>query len=601
MKKTITSILALTLTIFTLNFAFAQPTIRHTSGNVDMAVMDFGSLVGLVNGVLFPNFKYPTQETSIPSYFYLYPFSEIWIGDSQGNVASAYDATEDGIVLGEFQPTERGAPMYVTDSSVRQEIIVQYSTSGEGEKKLPFEILVDQHTFSWNGTVHPEAKDFIVMKLTLTNLQTIDIDGIYVAIAADWDVSGLQGDLVGWDPPRQASVVFDSNDLNPIHVTLVLLEGEFNAHRIISTDAWTYHDENRSVLMSDKIVDTFQPTQFPPGNYITVISAGPYDIQARNTKSVTFAFVAGLNLDELNANIDTARQLIILPDMVTATPSDEAIRISWRPAISEKVLAYKVYRSPKSGSGYVQVGPRLIAGAAYEDTGLSNGTRYYYIVKPVDPSEQEYEAHSTEVSAIPDKKPEPPKNLWANIIGAATHLSWIPSVGENIIEYNIFRNLTGEEPWTLIGSVKSPQSGFTDENIQPNIIYYYTVTAVKASGMQSEFSGATTAQIDKPTSNLPQNNLNNVIVAPNPYIPSTDGQDGIKFLNLAPKATIYIYTSAGEMVRILEHIDETGVEIWDAKNYKGETLTSGIYVYYVIAFTNGKEELKASGKVAIVR
>ena len=601
MKKTITSILTLVLTIFTFNFAFAQPAIRHTSGNVDMAVMDFGSLVGLVNGGPFPNFKYPTQETSIPSYFYLYPFSEIWIGDSQGNVASAYDATEDGIVLGEFQPTGRGAPMYVTDSSVRQEIIAQYSTPGEGEKKLPFEILVDQYTFSWNGTVYPEAKDFVVMKLTLTNLQTIDIDGIYVAIAADWDVSGLQGDLVGWDPPRQASVVFDSNDLNPIHVALVLLEGEFNAHRIISTDAWTYRDENRSVLMSDKIVDTFQPTQFPPGNYITVISAGPYDIQARNTKSVTFAFVAGQNLDELNTNIDTARQLIILQDMVTATPSDEAIRISWRPAISERVLAYKVYRSNKSGSGYVQVGPRLIAGAAYEDTGLLNGAKYYYIVKPVDISEKEFEVHSAEVNAIPDKKPEPPKNLWANIIGVATHLSWIPSVGENIIEYNIFRNLTGEELWTLIGSVKSPQSGFTDENIQPNIIYYYTVTAVKASEMQSEFSGVTTAQIDKPPSNLPRNNLDNVIVAPNPYIPSKYRQDGIKFLNLTPKATIYIYTSAGEMVRILEHIDETGVEIWGAKNYKGETLTSGIYVYYVIAFTDGKEELKASGKFAIVR
>ncbi|HIE28518.1 TPA: hypothetical protein EYP66_14655 [Candidatus Poribacteria bacterium] len=577
-----------------------------------MAVMDFGSLVGLVNGVLFPNFRYPIQETSIPSQYYLQPFSEIWIGDSRGNVANAYDAVEDGIGLGEFQPTERGAPMYVTDSSVRQEIIAQYSTQGESGEKLPFEILVDQHTFSWNGAAFPEAKDFIIMKLTLTNLRTIDVDDIYIAIAADWNVSGGKNDLVGWDESRQASVVFDAGSpplekggrgdfSNPINVALVLLEGKFNAHRIVPADAWTYRDENRSILMSTKVTDTFQPTIFPPGDYITVISAGTYNIQARNTKSVIFAFVAGRDLDELNANIDTAQRLITLPDMLTAEPSDGTIRIAWRPAISEKVLAYKVYRSNKSGGGYVQVGPRLIPGAAYEDTGLLNGARYYYIVKAVDASEQEFEFYSKEVSAIPDKKPEPPKNLWANIIGGATHLSWIPSVGENIIEYNIFRNLTGEEPWTPIGSVNSPQSSFTDENIHPNITYYYTVTAVKASGMQSEFAEFVTAQIDEPPSNLPQNNLNKVIVAPNPYNPSTNGQDGIKFLNLTPKATIRIYNSTGEVVKILEHIDETGIETWDAKNDAGETVTSGIYVYYVTAFTDGREELKAHGKFAIVR
>jgi flagellar hook assembly protein FlgD len=95
--------------------------------------------------------------------------------------------------------------------------------------------------------------------------------------------------------------------------------------------------------------------------------------------------------------------------------------------------------------------------------------------------------------------------------------------------------------------------------------------------------------------------LNNVIVAPNPYSPSTGGQDGIKFLNLTPKATIWIYTNTGERVKILEHIDKTGVATWDAKNDAGKTVANGIYVYYVTAFTDGKEELKAHGKFAIVK
>jgi len=606
-KTTITSILTLSLIIFTLQFTFAQQTIRHNSGNVDMAVVDFGSLVEIVNGVPFPNFKYPIQETAIRSEYYIYGLSEIWIGDSQGNVASAYDGAEEAIEIGEFQPTGRGAPMYATGSSIRQEIIAQYSALSSDAKKLPFEILVDQHTYSWNGTKYPEAKDFIVMKLTLTNLQTIDVDDIYVAIAPEWNVSGLQRDLVGWDGSRNASVIFDSgifdegNLSNSVHVGATLLEGDFNAHRIIPYNLWRYRDENRSVLMSTKAADMYDPRTFPPGRYITVISAGPYQIRARNTKSVIFAFIAGQTLEELYINIDTARQFIVLPDMVTATPSDEAIRITWRPAISAKVIAYKVYRSQESGGEYVQVGPRLIPGAAYEDTGLSNDVRYYYILKSVDALEQEYEGQSIEVSAVPDKKPEPPENLQATIVGTAIHLSWGTSVGEDIIGYNIFRNQTGKESWTLIGEVKSSQANFTDENVHPNIIYYYTATAVKESGMQSEFSEVASAQLGDPTAYLPQDKLDDVIVAPNPYNASIDGQNGIRFLNLTPKAIIRIYTSAGEIVTTIEHLDETGVEIWDVKNDADETVTSGIYVYYVTAFTDGKEELKAHGKLAIMR
>ena len=602
MKTTTIFIFSLTLTLLIFPPAFAQAPVRHTSGNIDMATTDFGALTTLQNGALFPNFRYPLQEEDsvVPSQFYLYPFSEIWVGDAQGNVASAYDASEDGgIDLGEWQATEEGAPMYLTGYDGRQEIIAQYATREDNDKILPFEILIDQHTFSWNATTYPEAQDFIVMKLMLTNLQSIDVEGIYVAIAAEWSV-GPQGDLADFDVGRQASVVFDAYGFNPVSVAVALLEGELNAHRIIPKSAWGYSDANRSVLMSTPAIETSGTSNIPPGVYITMLSAGPYTIAARGTKSVIFAFAAGQNADALSANIDAARRFITVPDMLTAEPTDKAIRISWRPAIGN-IWRYRIYRSNTSGSGYVHIGPRLISNAMYWDIGLENGVKYHYIVRAVDAAEQDLPYDSEEVSAIPDIKPETPSGLQADVNGTTIHLSWNPVVDTDIAGYRIYRNLMGEEPWTTIGEVNVPESRFADENIHPGILYHYTVTAVKQSGMRSRFSTPVVAQLDVPPPVLPQETLDNVIVAPNPYNPSTNGHNGIQFLNLTPEATIRIYTSAGELITRIEHISETSTERWDPKTDEGDMLSSGVYVYYITAFTAGREELKAHGKFAIVR
>ena len=88
----------------------------------------------------------------------------------------------------------------------------------------------------------------------------------------------------------------------------------------------------------------------------------------------------------------------------------------------------------------------------------------------------------------------------------------------------------------------------------------------------------------------PVANLERVLVVPNPYRGSEvwdqPGQGEVHFINLPAQARIKIYTTAGDLVRELEHNDNVrDFERWDLKNASGRAVASGIYIYRIEAGT----------------
>jgi hypothetical protein len=94
---------------------------------------------------------------------------------------------------------------------------------------------------------------------------------------------------------------------------------------------------------------------------------------------------------------------------------------------------------------------------------------------------------------------------------------------------------------------------------------------------------------------LTKQDLSEVFTYPNPYSPST-GADGITFANLTEQATIHVLTLDGRVIRVLEEKDGNGGLLWDAKNGEGESVGSGIYIFYIKS-----ENDSMVGKLAIVR
>lgn len=95
--------------------------------------------------------------------------------------------------------------------------------------------------------------------------------------------------------------------------------------------------------------------------------------------------------------------------------------------------------------------------------------------------------------------------------------------------------------------------------------------------------------------------VTNVYAYPVPFRPNAGNptrygtwQDGIRFTNMPSEGRIKIYTISLDLVRELDVVPPETV--WDVKNYSGETVASGIYIWEIVSGDNRK-----TGKLAVVK
>ena len=101
--------------------------------------------------------------------------------------------------------------------------------------------------------------------------------------------------------------------------------------------------------------------------------------------------------------------------------------------------------------------------------------------------------------------------------------------------------------------------------------------------------------------------LSKIQAVPNPYIARniwelTNDRNRLQFINLPTKCTVKIYTLAGNLIKVLEHNDNAGVNggtcWWDPMmTMNQQMIASGVYLYYVDAPGIGTHV----GKFAVIR
>lgn len=191
-----------------------------------------------------------------------------------------------------------------------------------------------------------------------------------------------------------------------------------------------------------------------------------------------------------------------------ATCADKQNNLSWtNPSGTTKT---KLYRSESAGEALDNVKPGLTGVArinqdelnqkyliktfdggkdtSYNDTGLENGKLYYYILQALNNKNKEVN-RSSEISAAacaPDQDPpSDPTDL--DIINNQNDLviTWIDPTDEDLNFVNVYRSLKAEKGEKIALVQKSVQV-YTDSNVEPGKTYYYTLTAVDKSGMESK-------------------------------------------------------------------------------------------------------------------
>ena len=91
------------------------------------------------------------------------------------------------------------------------------------------------------------------------------------------------------------------------------------------------------------------------------------------------------------------------PQDLTGTLASTQTVLNWTaPATGTGPFSYKVYRSTSSGSGYSLVATTSSGTTTATDTGLTNGTTYYYVVSAINGSVSGESAYSQEFIVTPD-------------------------------------------------------------------------------------------------------------------------------------------------------------------------------------------------------
>ena len=118
------------------------------------------------------------------------------------------------------------------------------------------------------------------------------------------------------------------------------------------------------------------------------------------------------------------------PTALAATAGDTTIDLTWNANSENDLAGYKLFRSETAGGPYTQIGTGLLTGTAATDTGLTNGTTYYYVLTAVDVWNNE-SGDSNEASTTPEPgvNPQPGQVILSEVFynpsGADDGLEWV--------------------------------------------------------------------------------------------------------------------------------------------------------------------------------
>ena len=183
------------------------------------------------------------------------------------------------------------------------------------------------------------------------------------------------------------------------------------------------------------------------------------------------------------------------------------LELDWADNTDSDLAGYNVYRSETSGSSYSQITADVI-NSAYTDTGLTDGTTYYYVVTAVDSSGNE-SGNSTEAWGTPDNAaPLPPMSLTAADRladqGQAVELNWTVSTSGDAVGQRLYRGTTDSGPYALVQTFgNNSTNSYTDTVLTNGVTYYYVIRAYDGSQESGDSNQASAAPIDNLTPAAP--------------------------------------------------------------------------------------------------
>ena len=157
------------------------------------------------------------------------------------------------------------------------------------------------------------------------------------------------------------------------------------------------------------VVWTCKDSRFENGDYTTVFTQAmalgmryiePWENEFKDGTAGGVAPAWDSTLEDFN---DWADEVFLAPDAPTglsASGLTAEVALDWTDSSESDLAGYLVYRSTGTGGPYTEITMSMLTSSDYDDTAVSGGTTYYYVVTAVDDYANE-SVYSAEVSATP--------------------------------------------------------------------------------------------------------------------------------------------------------------------------------------------------------
>ncbi|MGO8672686.1 MAG: PKD domain-containing protein [Capsulimonadaceae bacterium] len=298
---------------------------------------------------------------------------------------------------------------------------------------------------------------------------------------------------------------------------------------------------------------------------------GFVDTQVTNGSSYYYTVDAA---DAGGTSAQSAESVVVLPVPQPGAPTSlcaaagvKYVVLGWSGATG--ATSYNVYRGTASGEESSKPIAADVTENGYTDTGLLNGTAYYYEVAAVISGATT--GVSNEAGAIPSADPTgEPTGLTSLAGDGLVYLAWTSVPGAT--SYTVYRatSVTGFDA-AVIGSVSAANE--TDTAVTDGTPYYYAAVAVGADGSVSSLSNEAAATPEPP--------------APLPPLSVTASPDGtgaaaLSWSTSAGATTYNVYrgTASGDEALVPVAAGLTGTSFTDTG------LSAGTF-YFVVASVNG--------------
>lgn len=197
------------------------------------------------------------------------------------------------------------------------------------------------------------------------------------------------------------------------------------------------------------------------------------------------------------------------PPVVTATAGSRTVSLTWTASGGLAVAGYDVFRCASATGTFHRLNGTPLSTLSYTDTGLTNGTTYYYRVAAVQGAPFVNGNFSAAVSATP-VFPAPTGLVLESSTGTSASMSWAAVTAPDLAGYRVYRSSTSGAGFVPASSSLVTGTAFTDVGLSAGT-WYWIVTAVATGGDESPGSNEISATVSGiPTPAPPSLDASNV-------------------------------------------------------------------------------------------